>query len=288
MNQPPPTDHRDPGADGTNRSPHLDEHHCLDLLQGLLAPAEEEAILGHLADCPACEELLQINAAAGERLAATRVLRILPDGELLLERRGSAASSAPSSTSTWRSRLARSCSRLATAFDQPGFRLAGGLAAAALAILLVVWPPAGEDPMISGLRPLPPYSFQLQSRLPSATGAEGDLARGLEAYDNRDFALAIVLLTRAEAPPDDPVSATVRRIYLGSALAWQRRPAEAVAVLTPVPFARVPERWGNEAHWTLFLALQASNRVAAADSLLQILAGKSGEIGERARRHLHH
>jgi hypothetical protein len=57
-----------------------------------------------------------------------------------------------------------------------------------------------------------------------------------------------------------------------------------VEILEPVRFSSVPEQWGREAHWTLFVALRGAGRDASADSLLRILAERPGEVGERARR----
>ena len=75
---------------------------------------------------------------------------------------------------------------------------------------------------------------------------------------------------------------SMRRIDLGSALAWRGRHDEAIAALEPVPLDLVPDPWAAEARWTLHLALRGAGQDAPAGDLLVELASEPGELGERA------
>ena len=92
----------------------------------------------------------------------------------------------------------------------------------------------------------------------------------------------------ANSPPETTSTAleTVRKVYLGSALALSGEHREAADILDGVSLDSLPEEWRGEAQWTLYVALDESGREARADSLLQALSQKAGEIGERARRTL--
>jgi hypothetical protein len=108
-----------------------------------------------------------------------------------------------------------------------------------------------------------------------------DLAAGLDAYGARDLDQAITLLERAEASGQ---LETARKIFLASALAWSGDHAEAVSLLRTVYTPILPDPWGAEARWTLYVALRESGQTASADSLLSILAQERGDVGDRARR----
>jgi hypothetical protein len=152
------------------------------------------------------------------------------------------------------------------------------VAIAAAVLLLIILPQLGERPGIV-LYPLP-TTYDATRLRAIATEASEDLAAGLKAYADQDLERAITLLERADAGELE----TVRRIYLGNSLALEGRHPEAVEVLDPVSFDTVPEEWRHEAQWTLFVSLRRTGREARADSLLQILAMRPGDVGERARR----
>ena len=54
------------------RTPHLDDHACADLVLGLLPPGERAEQLAHAAACPECEARLRAHAATAERAAYDR------------------------------------------------------------------------------------------------------------------------------------------------------------------------------------------------------------------------
>jgi hypothetical protein len=162
-------------------------------------------------------------------------------------------------------------------------QLLGGLAIATSVFLLIIWPRRGGPPEDLQLHTLSPYRFQLQARDGSGRPPPEDLTLGLKAYDAGEFERAKAHLTHARLVELNDVQETVRKIYLGSALAWTKEYGEAAQVLERIDYLSVPGRWRGEAQWTLFVALRVSGREASADSLLQILMKKPGEIGERAR-----
>lgn len=266
--------------------PHLDEHLCIDLLQGFLSHAEAKRIVAHVSECPTCERLLRQRAAEDERISATRVVRSLPGGEIILEKRGSAVRSREK-TENRRSRIMyRAWESLVGALRIPRYQLAAVAATAAVVVLVLVWPHGAEISGTFELRVLPSYSFDLESRDTPESQASEDLKAGLLAYDHREFRRAAELLRSVETSGLDEVNRTIRQIYLGSALAWTGRHEDAVEALEKVPLLSVPGEWGKEARWTMYVALKGSGREASADSLLRLLATKPGEIGERARRFL--
>jgi len=294
MNDRPPEDPR-----GGQQGDHLDEHGCLDLLHGLLSSDEEEKILSHLAVCPACERLLRERAADVARRKATRVLRFLPQGELAVEKRGTALRIPEHEKHRSRGIVGQVWRSLWVACRRPRFQLAAGLAVVAAVFLLILWPHDIETPEAPGasgsllLHALPSYSFRLQPREVPGTGPRDDLMAGLAAYDSGDFEGAVEVLRRAREPGPEGahqepglgrVHQMVRDIYLGSALARMGKYEEVVEVLGAVSLLLVPDPWGSEARWTLYVALTGCGRETAADSLLRLLVREPGEVGERARR----
>jgi hypothetical protein len=262
---------------------HPDEHMILDFLLGFLSPTENEKILLHLTGCPACEELFRERAAESERFAATRVLRFLPNGELAVERRGTAMRASDVEQFDLWEFLSKIWNGMRSVFRQPRYQLAGGLATVT-ALFLIVWLHGVRTPDSAELYMLRPYSFQLHSRdVPGAVPSE-DLREGLNAYSNKEFERAIELLQKTHISDKNAAHETIRDIYLGSALAWNRDYDEAVEILETIPFPVVPPEWSREAHWTLYIALKESGSVERADSLIEILSGTPGEVGERARR----
>jgi hypothetical protein len=252
----------DTGRERGDRAPgfHLDEDLCLDLLHGLLDADARERALDHMAACPACDRLFQLRAAALERLRA----RPVP------------VAVAPSATTAalpggWRVILGRPVAR----------GLAAGLVAASVALLLLLGPGVRRDPVVQPLPWLPEIGRSIQARSPLAGAASAELSAGLEAYAAHDAGGAVRLLRRAKASGS---LETVRRIYLGSALALDGRYEESVEVLRDTATPDLPDPWGSEVRWTLFVALRSAGYTTAADSLWQVLRREPGEVGERARR----
>jgi hypothetical protein len=246
----------DDGAPGF----HMDEDLCLDLLHGLLEPDAQERALDHLAACPACDRLFQLRAAAWERLRAqpVPVAAAMPDTTAAM--RGG-----------WRVVFGKTAVR----------RLATGLAAASVALLLLVGPGLRRAPLVQPLPWLPEIGRSIQARSPLAGAASAELAAGLEAYAAHDAGGAVRLLSSAQASGS---LETVRKIYLGSALALEGRYEECVEVLRDTATPDLPDPWGSEVRWTLFVALRSAGYTAGADSLWQVLRGDPGEVGERARQ----
>jgi tetratricopeptide (TPR) repeat protein len=268
--------------EGKERGFHLDEHLVLDFLLGCLSPTENEKVLLHLTECPACEKLFQRRVAESERFDATRILHVLPDGELAVERRGTAARAKSWESPNLWSYLIKFWQDVRMRCSRPRFQLAGGLAAVT-ALFLIVWFHGVRTSDTSPLYLLRPYSFQLQSREVPGTAPGEDFKAGLDAYNNKEFKLAIELLQRAKDSEQTAAHETIRRVYLGSAFAWNGDYEEAIEILETIPFPLVPPEWSREAHWTLYIAMKESGRDESADSLIEILSGKPGKVGERAR-----
>jgi hypothetical protein len=277
------TEHPNTETAARGKGRHLDEDLCLDLVHGLLPAAEEERVLSHLHDCPECEELFRETVIERERLRAAKRVRFAPDGRLVLERRAEPVAGAADETP--RSEIGKLVAHAWTAVSEwarvsrwrPALALAVPLALA----ILVLWPHSTEMPDSSSLHWLPSASEFLRLRAGGEAGEGDELARGLEAYSAGDLRAAIERLEAGEAT--GPLE-TIRRIYLGSALAWSGRYAEAAALLETVSPQELPDPWSGETRWTLYVALRGSGRAGAADSLLRVMADGEGEIAERARR----
>jgi tetratricopeptide (TPR) repeat protein len=272
-------------SEGNGQYFHLDEHTIMDCLLGLMSPSQEQKTIAHLLECPSCEKLFQERSAEIERFHATRILRSTPERKFYVEKRGTAAQSGAKESSRHQDVKEYIRDSIWARFRRPHIQLAGALVVAIIVAVVIVWPQFLGTPPPADLYVLRPYSFQLQQREIPGTAPNEDLKAGLEAYDKKEFEQAIELLEKAPIP-EHTAHETIRQIYLGSALAWKGEYEEAVAVLDEVPFALVPGEWGKEAQWTLYVSLRESGHQASADSLLHVLSVKSGEVGERARRHL--
>jgi hypothetical protein len=278
MNERKPT-----GVENAGYVPRRDEDLCLDLLHDLLPSAEKETLLERLAAEPALESVFQEMVAAQERLRATRRLRLSPTGELAIE---PVAGAAGRTTGTGRGAECPAVirtevwDRLRGAFGRPRSRLVTGFVAAAVVAFVLILPRLDPGPGDDLLRRLPAYGDDLQFRAVDDALPGDDLTAGLEAYGAGDFRRAVSLLDRAEAI--GPFE-TVRKLYLGSALAYRGRYERAADLLATEATGNLPDPWGSEARWTLFVALRNAGSTARADSLLRILAVEPGEIGARAQ-----
>lgn len=276
-------DQRKSDSKKPRRTPHLGEDTLLDLIQNLLPVEQKEQALSHLTRCSACEQQLQARVAERERLRASRVLRTLPSGELVAERREDVADAPAMKHGGVGETLSDFWENLLAGFRRPVYPLAVSAVVVAAVLLVVLWPRPGEPPGSSSLTWLRAYTEDIRLR-DAVDATPGDLlAGGLEAYADRDLAHAADLLgqVRVSGPLE-----IIRNIYLGSALAWDGKYGEAVTVLENTPVHAVPDPWRSEAQWTLLVALYESGRTARADSLLQSLAKEPGPAGDRARQFL--
>ncbi len=268
---------------GRERGPGRDEDLCLDLLHDLLPPAEKEAIVARMASDPALETKFRRLVAERERLRATRQLRVLDSGDLVLEKTvagadvpslPAAAGAAVASRTGWRTVRRLRGRQVSWAF---------GLAAAAAVALVFLGPRMRSPAALSLLHPLPAYQEDLRFRSEIADVDDTKLVAGLRAYTKGDYRQAMNLLQQVRS---NGSLETVRKLYLGSALAQRAQWRQAVAILQTDATSALPDPWGSEARWTLAIALQETGRQATADSLLLVLAGEPGEVGERAREYL--
>ncbi len=288
MNHPPT-----PKAERGRSDPHLSEDTCLDLLHGLLPAAEKKRVLAHAAGCPACEALLRAPVVERERLRTTWRLQSLPDGEVALEHAEPVAedeATGESITSAPPMEVPTSPSDvLVESIRRPRWQLLGGLAAAAMVLLAVLWPSPELEPRGPRFHALQSSDAIEQLRILDA-GAGGDAGsaaearrlfdEGIAAYAERDYPRAAELLGRAELTEG---LEQCRLVFLASSLALHGEYKKALESLQSVVLDELPEPWSSEARWTLFGLLEWSGRRADADSLLAVLATEEGEIGDCAR-----
>ena len=271
-----------PGGGGSR---HIDEHVCFDLIQGLLPPGEEKEILAHISDCAACERLFQALAAESARVDATMAVRSPADGEILLERRGTALRRKRTIRFTLWDKLARWREHMRGLFLRPRYRLAGAIAVVLAVLMRVLLPQFSGPSQSPDLHMLPLYAFTLETRAVDDRVPD-DLRAGLDAYQRKDFENAVDFLTRPTLSDLDLPEEAIREIFLGSALAWNGDYRGAAEVLDKASLEIVPGEWGREARWTLYVSLRESGRTTAASTLLKALAKETGPLGERARRAL--
>lgn len=267
-----PSDHGGTGSGAV----HVTEEICVDLLGGLLTEEERTFVLAHLGACPTCEGRFQEIYADRERALTLGVVRRGEDGRLVLEEREIPEEEAPAAG---RGPIDAIRERFGS-FRLPRYRLAGALATAAVGVLIVftalqLGPPDGLDP-----HRLPGRMDDLQYRSAVEHSRDVDLGAGLEAYADQDLDRAVELLQKADV---DGVSAIIRNLYLANALAEQGDYRDACDLLKDLPLHRVPDPWGSEASWTLYVSLRRSGQEQSADSLLRLLIDHPGEVGERAR-----
>lgn len=285
------------------QGPHLTEGVCRALLNALLSPAEREAVVSHIAACPACEKLFKEKAIERENLRAAIALRFGPDGKVIFdrlhERIGSESAEvdgiAPDEIPNDQTEIVQTEAReirgqlsgtlaglwikLRAGLRRPRYGFGLGLTAAAI-LLVLVWPQEQGAPN-AALRWLPISAAGASVRASVEAISNQDLAAGLDAYAARDLDRAIRVLQTTEATGQQEAA---RRIFLANALAWNGEHADAVSILRTVDAWTLPDPWGSEARWTLYVSLRECGQEAAADSLLRVLAQERGEVGDRARR----
>jgi hypothetical protein len=254
-----------------------DEDLCLDLLHDFLPSEEKEALLNRMAEDPVLEAVFRRLVRERERLRASRSLRRLPSGDLIVEKVGVAQEEVqPRQQGNAWERLLESWQ---TAANRRRLVLTAGVTAAAALLVFVLLPRLQSPDARALLHPLPAYAEDLQVRSAENDHPDQELVAGLRAYSREEYRTAIGHLERARN--EGPLE-TVRKLYLGSALAQQAQWEQAVAVLASHATTPLPDPWGSESRWTLAIALAESGNQTGADSLLQALAAEPGEVGERA------
>lgn len=259
-------------ANSGGQSGHLTEDLLIDLLHNLLSHEERHGALTHMRACASCERMFQRMVSRRERFRS----QLAPDAQAAGTTSGEVLEQeldehAGSWSLIWDS--------LVAALRPPKIRIAMGLAGVAAVLLLLLIP--GRQ--TADLRWLPTDSKELRFRATEGGIPNEGLLRGLEAYGNHDLTDAIASLRSAKASGQ---LETIRRIYLGSALAWNGDFEEAVKTLKTVDAGLLPSPWGSETRWTLYLAFSKAERESSADSLLRALAAEEGDVGDRAREEL--
>jgi hypothetical protein len=271
---------KDSSEHNMGNSPHPGEDAILDLLHGLLPGPEADRLLAHLAACPPCEELFRERAAERERLRAGRVLRTAPGGDLVIGRPEEEIRDPAALDGRGPGSVGHGWGRFFDGLRPFRYRPATGLVAALAVLLAVLLPRLSGSPESDHLRWLPTSFNDARFRASTASVPSRAFEEGLQAYSRHDLKRAIRNLEEAQV--SEPLE-TIRRVYLGSALAWSGRFPEAVDALQDVADPALPDPWGSEARWTLWVALMGTGRASTADSLLSVLAEEPGEVGRRAR-----
>jgi hypothetical protein len=268
------------GATDSGRANRAGEHltagSCADLLENLLHGEERSRALAHLRICADCER--RFRSAYSDREHARTLGRIgrTADGQIVLERRGTEAAGSPGPGERWRGLLAA----LVEPVRGRQTRFAGLLAATAIvavgAVLLLRSAPSD----LPELHRLPGKLDAFHFRSADDQPRDPDLLAGLEAYAKGEMERSARRLRRADVSGVEEIT---RDLYLASALAERGRHREARDRLQGLPLEQIPDPWGSEASWTLYVCLRALGEKASADSLLQLLAHYPGEVGRRAR-----
>jgi anti-sigma factor RsiW len=256
-----------PGGDA-----HLDETLGLDLAAGLLSPEEQRAVAEHARRCSPCEARLLAWTGEAERLKATDAPVRGGDGRFVL----------PGEARGWVSRVPPAS---ATVHAFPRRRLpvllpAAGILAAAVVALVVL--PRTRNPHPAESYWIPPVSEGTVSRA-ARPDVDPDLAAGFNAYGDERAGEAVRLLERARAAGDLDL---LRRLYLAGALYNSGEAAAAAETLRALDVETLPEPWKDEAGWLYALALTGSGHAGEGTAWFERLAGREGEIGDRARRRL--
>jgi hypothetical protein len=264
--------------------PHIDDDVCISLLHGLLPEEAKDDALDHMASCDPCETLFQKVVAERARLRATKILGRDPQGvPMVTAASDRAALGAQDAAGRFTpGRWVRSAAGAILGRPMTPARGWAGLAAATMAVvavILVLWP--HRDDRNGRLELLPPYTGAQAFRASSDREAAVALGPGLEAYRRRDFDRSVRLLRAAAVT--EPMG-RVRDAYVASALTWEKRYPEALAVFATISEANLPEPWRTQLLWARQVALEGSGKRAEADSLLRRLALEPGEAGRRAAR----
>jgi hypothetical protein len=269
-----------PSAGGVGpRSSHLNDDVCLDLLLGLLPESEIPPVLAHLDRCAACQSLLKERAAEYERVraehgtpppfpsAATQASVAKEPRSMVTVRRGAVAG------------IAGIRELLTRIWRNPPLRY---VTAGVVVILVVLLWPGGGDRAELTLHRLRPVRWNIQRSAEQERAGVIALQGAVNTYSAGNMREAIGVLDSLRVPASYEM---IRRVFLGSALAFEGKDSAAASVLKHVD-SSPPEPLLSEERWTLYVALRRSHQEAPAESLLVLLRNSSDEVRKRALREL--
>ena len=241
---------------GTAPGAHIGDDEFIDLVSGFLDDASRARVIAHASACAHCDARFREISATHERglARAAEALR-----EPAVE---------PHARPFWRPSVA--------------LLAAAGFVVVAAAVYLARPQPSPSLHATRAPEPvwLPSAVFEGIRRSGGASQAESLVIAGVQAYDRRDLAEAERLL---RAPLDPSALDKMRRLYLANTLVAQGRNEEAISLLDSPYGDLLPEPWNAEWGWTFFVALQRQGQSERADSVLETLVKRDGEVGERAR-----
>lgn len=256
-------------------SAHLSDDALIDLTHGLREPVDSPESLDHLKRCAGCESRLRFFASERARLLVGPRPFLTPGGiELaaIMTPPAGAGGGQPHGGGRLLPRLLK----------LPLISL--GLAAAALVIVFFAFRP-GSAPKREAYWLPPPSEEALRSD--SGTWASSpEVAEALRAYARHDVADALARFRSLPSEAGSDYFDSLRGLYLASLLAATGADGEAQEALSSVDVNSLPEPWRGRARYVLQMTYRHQGRSAPADSLLRLLSGQPGELGERARDEL--
>lgn len=256
-------------------SAHLYDDELLDLAHGLRDAADMPGRLAHLKECARCEGRLRSLASERARLLIRPRPLVTAGGiELVVNHAPPVGFGGPTS-------------RQGGPFVPPLLRtrLVGVAVAAAVFMVALFLLRTGTRRKPETFWLPPPTEEALRSDA-GAWAADPEIAIALEAYARHDVAGALERFRASSPDRGSDYFNSLRGLYLASLLTRNGEDAEAEKTLSAMAMNSLPEPWRGRARYILQEAYRHQGRGAAADSLLRLLAGQPGELGERARREL--
>lgn len=255
---------------------HPSDDGILDLVAGLLDEKARESLLGHFTSCAPCEDRFRKMAAEWERGRARIPAELCVPVCVELAAAASVAAEGGLKGGPRDLRRPSSWRR-----GRSGGLVAVGVTGFLIVVISVRSTHRGRHGEGLEFAPLPNCEELVVTRGGGAGGDARGWHAGLVAYAEGDMTKASALLASGGAADR---CQSMRLLYLASSLGFTGRYSEGLRALEGVEEAALPEPWRSESRWTRHLLLRGSGEAASADSLLAILAGEEGEVGERARR----
>lgn len=233
-------------------SMHVPETRLIDLAAGLLSPAEQQDVMGHVRRCAECENRLRL-IVADQESARSNPVPTLVDGKV-----------------QW----ARKKQRRPILVP----------AAIAAAVLLAV---AVGRLVTNHNASVPDYWIPITGQAVTLRTSDNRMNDALRAYQARDAKTAVEELRAFTPSSEEPAASLLRDVYLASALVNAGRSDEGLALLEKDETTRyLPTQWRAQAEWVRYVALRRTDKNKEADETLSALAAKPGEIGDKARAEL--
>lgn len=258
---------------GNDKTLHMNEDMCIDLLSGLLKEEQSKTLLNHIRRCPSCEQIFQ-TAAAGFETARSR-------GEPSKDSRGQWAFQQINDISDEKISIRRKSSSWRDFFKilSPA-RAALLLGASAAVIAALIFLNIHRDYNQEALEYWIPDDRAILTPRSGSGNTDQMFWNGISAYNARDLDSAVKFLRISNARNSYD---NLRDIYLASALSLRGKYKEALRIITSINLTHMPEPWRSETGWIRYIALSKTNRNEEAQKILDQLAELENDIGVQAR-----